>query len=87
MGGEAGRAGEVAVAYFRDAGYDCPAHFNAADYFMDQVSLDTRSPEQDQASQKRLDGLWARHAGAAVVHGPHRGHCRRGRARAGRYSS
>ncbi len=49
-----GHASE-AVKYFSAAGYPCPSHFNPSDYFLDILSPDTRSPELEEQSFKRID--------------------------------
>lgn len=46
-----------AVAYFTGQGFPCPEHFNPADFFLDVVSLDFRSPEAEEESRARVDGL------------------------------
>ena len=43
-----------AVAYFGDLGFQCPAMYNPADYFMDLISLDFRTDELEQQSRERL---------------------------------
>ncbi|EGD81253.1 ATP-binding cassette transporter G2 [Salpingoeca rosetta] len=44
-----------AVGYFGSIGYECPEEFNPADYFLDLISLDQRSPRAQRTTQKRID--------------------------------
>lgn len=46
-----------AVEYFSTAGFDCPREFNPADYFLDVISMDYRSPEVEAASRRRISLL------------------------------
>lgn len=43
-----------AVQYFDDIGFTCPEHFNPADYFLDLISIDTRSKEMESGTLKRV---------------------------------
>lgn len=51
-----GQASE-AVTYFGSLGYSCPSVFNPADYFVDLVSLDQRTPERREKTEKRISAL------------------------------
>ncbi len=46
-----------AVGYFTDAGFPTPPEFNPADFFLDVVSMDYRSPEEEGASRRRIQLL------------------------------
>ncbi|GJD12541.1 ABC transporter G family member 7 [Galdieria sulphuraria] len=46
-----------AVAYFSQLGYECPLHFNPADYILDLIAVDTRSSKAEQTSHARLKFL------------------------------
>lgn len=46
-----------AVDYFSSYGYSCPVHFNPGDFFLDLVSLDTRSTEQEKETRERINSL------------------------------
>lgn len=48
-----GRAREAA-AYFEGLGFRCPEHFNPADFFLDVISMDYRSPELETESRERV---------------------------------
>ncbi|GJQ12987.1 hypothetical protein GpartN1_g4778.t1 [Galdieria partita] len=43
-----------ALPYFSQLGYECPEHFNPADYFLDLVSIDSRSPQLERNSRGRV---------------------------------
>jgi len=43
-----------AVDYFSALNYKCPANFNPADFFIDLISLDTRSEDKSAKSKKRV---------------------------------
>lgn len=43
-----------ACAYFEALGHTCPEFFNPADFFLDILSPDVRSPEREQTTQKRI---------------------------------
>ena len=58
-----------ALAHFEKCGYECPRHDNPADFFLDTISIDNRSPEAREESQARVDGLIA----AWESHHPTRG--------------
>ncbi len=51
-----GKASE-AVDYFAKQGYPCPNLYNPADYFLDTLSPDTRTAEEDKESQSRIMSL------------------------------
>jgi hypothetical protein len=46
-----------AVEYFSNLRYICPNHFNPADYFLDLVSLDTRSTELEESTGQVINYL------------------------------
>lgn len=48
--------------YFEQQGHPLPPKFNPADWLMDVVSLDYRSPEALEASQQRIETLIDAHA-------------------------
>ena len=52
-----GVAGKTAVDYFSNLGFKCPDLFNPADYFLDIVSVDNRSEEEEDRSKKRIEFL------------------------------
>ena len=43
-----------ACAYFEGMGHVCPQFFNPADFFLDILSPDVRTPEREQTTQKRI---------------------------------
>lgn len=43
-----------ACAYFEALGHICPEFFNPADFFLDILSPDVRTPEREQTTQKRI---------------------------------
>lgn len=45
---------DKALNYFESLGYPCPTGFNQADYFLDIVSLDYRTPELEIESANRV---------------------------------
>jgi ABC-type multidrug transport system ATPase subunit len=45
------------VPYFSSIGFPCPQYDNPADYYMDLITIDPRSPKAQDLSQKRLDKL------------------------------
>jgi ATP-binding cassette subfamily G (WHITE) protein 2 len=47
-------AASQARGYFRRLGYDCPEHFNTADYLLDVISIDTRTNEICQVTTQRV---------------------------------
>jgi hypothetical protein len=50
------------IAYFAHIGFDCPIRFNPADFFLDELSLDTRTLERERDSSNtiaRVAELWA----------------------------
>ena len=49
-----GPAGDTAVNYFSSIGLKCPSYFHPGDYFLDIISLDNRSKEQEKKSTKRI---------------------------------
>mmetsp|Transcript_5075 Transcript_5075/g.5201 ORF Transcript_5075/g.5201 Transcript_5075/m.5201 type:complete len:659 (-) Transcript_5075:43-2019(-) len=46
-----------AVDYFRESGYTCPDDFNPADFFLDVLSPDNRTPSLDATSSQRIEEL------------------------------
>jgi hypothetical protein len=50
--------------YFQRLGYVCPTHTNPADYALDLIAIDLRSPEVERASYKRLVKLTAQYRDA-----------------------
>jgi ABC-type multidrug transport system ATPase subunit/ABC-type multidrug transport system permease subunit len=46
-----------AVIYFSKLGYDCPKHFNPADYFLDVIAVDRKTPETTAECEARLETL------------------------------
>lgn len=44
-----------AINYFTSLSYQCPMHFNPADYFLDIVSLDTRSHESETVTKTAIE--------------------------------
>jgi len=52
-----------ATGWFADGGFPCPAEFNPADFFLDIVSPDMRSPEAEASSRARIDLLTAYYSG------------------------
>jgi ABC-type multidrug transport system ATPase subunit len=56
-----GPAGEAAK-WFAGAGFAAPANFNSGDFYLDVVSVDYRTPEEEAVSRRRmgrLADLWA----------------------------
>lgn len=47
------------MPYFENLGYPFPAHVNPADYLIDLAAIDFRSPELEEASIARVNGLIA----------------------------
>jgi hypothetical protein len=45
---------EGAVEFFASVGFQCPATYNPADYFLDTVSMDYRSPEAERQTRERI---------------------------------
>jgi len=43
-----------ALSYFSALGYNCPDHFNPADYFLDLISVDVRSSQLERNSRGRV---------------------------------
>ena len=52
-----GPSGDDALRYFAQKGYICPAYFNPADFFLDIVSIDTRSASAEHKSRARIEFL------------------------------
>jgi len=46
-----------ACSYFEQMGFACPHFFNPADFFLDKLSPDLRSPEREIESSKRIADL------------------------------
>ncbi len=42
------------TAYFARWGFACPPHYNPADFFLDFVSMDYRTPEAEFDSRQRI---------------------------------
>ena len=57
-----GAAGETAVRYFGNLGLHCPSLFHPGDYFLDIISVDNRSSEQEAKSRKRIQFILDAHA-------------------------
>jgi len=49
-----------AVAYFNQCGFECPALYNPADYFLDVISPDYRSLEAEKNSKSTIEILTSR---------------------------
>ncbi len=45
------------MSWFAAHHLPCPAHYNPADFFIDAVSLDYRTPKAEAASRRRLRAL------------------------------
>lgn len=56
-----------AVAYFSALNFRCPAQFNPADYFIDLISVDSRSPDAEALTKKRVAVLADRYSTAAPM--------------------
>jgi len=56
-----GAAGEHAVKYFGSLGLRCPSLFHPGDYFLDIISVDNRSAEQEAKSRKRIQFILDSH--------------------------
>eukprot|EP00887_Chlorella_sp_A99_P005572 scaffold1.g5572.t1 len=56
-----GRAAD-ARDYFAGVGFACPPHFNTADFLLDVISVDQRSPETEAATRARVAQLALLHA-------------------------
>jgi ABC-type multidrug transport system ATPase subunit/ABC-type multidrug transport system permease subunit len=50
-------ATEQAVGYFASLGHQCPEHFNPADYLLDLLSPDNRSPELERETHQRITSI------------------------------
>jgi len=46
-----------AVSWFSSAGFPCPPEYNPADFFLDVVSMDYRTPAEESASRRRIQLL------------------------------
>ena len=46
-----------ALFYFSSLGYDCPEHFNPADFFLDLLSVNYKSPDVEAESAARIKTL------------------------------
>ena len=46
-----------ALSYFSSLGYDCPEHFNPADFFLDLLSVNSKSPDVEIESAARIETL------------------------------
>lgn len=49
-----------AVGYFEQAGFRCPPLWNAADFLLDLIATDYRSPEAEKETKARVAGLYLR---------------------------
>ncbi len=49
-----GNGGIECVNYFKNLGYECPQHYNPADYILDLISIDNSSEESKNISEERL---------------------------------
>ena len=49
-----GPGGKTAVNYFTKIGFKCPQFHNPADYFLDIISVDNRSTDLQDKSEKRV---------------------------------
>jgi len=56
-----------AVAYFSALNFHCPAQFNPADYFIDLISVDSRSPDAEAITKKRVAVLADKHSNSAPL--------------------
>ena len=56
-----------AVAYFSALNFHCPAQFNPADYFIDLISVDSRSPDAEALTKKRVAVLADKHSNSAPL--------------------
>eukprot|EP00871_Galdieria_phlegrea_P004491 jgi/Galph1/5042/GphlegSOOS_G56.1 len=50
-------AAKDAISYFSRLGYQCPEHYNPADYFLDLISIDARNPQLERNSEARVSYL------------------------------
>lgn len=48
---------EELLPYFSSLGYTCPSNVNPAEYYVDLVSINYSSPEDEQESRDRIDSL------------------------------
>lgn len=48
---------EEMLPYFESIGHPCPSYANPAEYYVDLVSLDLTSPEEETSSRERIDKL------------------------------
>eukprot|EP01032_Pedospumella_encystans_P007850 gene7850-9359_t len=46
-----------ALSYFSSLGYECPEHFNPADFFLDLLSVNSKSPDVEIESTARIETL------------------------------
>uniref|UniRef100_A0A383W6T5 ABC transporter domain-containing protein n=1 Tax=Tetradesmus obliquus TaxID=3088 RepID=A0A383W6T5_TETOB len=61
---------EEALPYFEQLGHSCPAHYNPAEFVADLISIDYSSPEVEEESKARVQGLvdaWAASAGGKAA--------------------
>lgn len=54
------------TAYFESQGHPLPPKFNPADWMLDLVSLDYRSPSALETSRQRIDALTSAHSSQQV---------------------
>ena len=50
-----GEAGDTVINYFNNLGLHTPPSFNPGDYFLDIISIDNRSSQQEIKSEKRIN--------------------------------
>jgi ABC-type multidrug transport system ATPase subunit len=62
-GGEAG----AALDHFAERGYECPQHYNPAEFLADLISVDNSSGDVAEESGARLDQLVAATPGAFAL--------------------
>ncbi|KAJ2806959.1 hypothetical protein H4R21_000663 [Coemansia helicoidea] len=56
-----------AIDYFESRGYPCPLRQNPADFFIDMMSLNNRSPQDLEASRRRIEHLAQSFSGAKTA--------------------
>lgn len=48
-----------ALPYFESVGFECPVHFNPAEFLADSLAIDHSTPESEKDSMRRVDDLAA----------------------------
>lgn len=48
----------VSCALCKRAGFQCPDHYNPAEFFVDKISIDFSSKEKEAESRERLLGIY-----------------------------